>query len=617
MSLDQSRPWPEQVAELRRVAKVLGIGAADPSGLDPLWDALDDVTDVLDRAGRGSEGWSWTEFALEIDAVVRELPVPEIGPLPGMIRLTTVDQAAGTRASHVILADLAEGSFPERPAVEPFLALGPFAEPDLGTRRLFAQEMLRFLQVVGSADHRLVLVYPTTDVKGQDLLRAGFLEDLLQLLTPTALASCHRSYRRLDPALVDQAELAGTPADDRVRALALACQRGEFEPLCRLASEPPHRQVLVATAAANRVQRLRARGTPFCEYDGLLKNSATVLAVNTEFGPGYCFSASQLETYIGCPFKFYTKHVLKLKPLDERDELDEDDTDRGSKIHQALDDFEQLHDQRPAGSDLDQFISVVMDRVLGADYSGATDLVLGLREIERGRLKRTMSHYVHQRYAYAQAGDLQSRPHKFELVFGDEHSDYPMLELAQGGRALNLRGRIDRIDLVQTPDGLAFRVIDYKSGSVPTSTAVKHGEMVQLPLYAMAVQKLVCGDEVVGLFDMGYWSLRDEGFKPIAFECWEEDQAVVVAHVLALVDQLRRGVFVVQSRTPGCVNYCEYRGVCRVRQVRSAEKSHTFNLPVLKVRAGRTRGKVAARPEPAAPEPDREPGPGARRGPAT
>jgi RecB family exonuclease len=456
------------------------------------------------------------------------------------------------------------------------------------------------------------LVYPTTDLKGQDLLRAGFLEDLLQLLTPGALAACHQSYRRLDPALVDQPELAGTPADHRVRALALSSQRGEFKSLRRLAAEPSHRQVLDSAAAAIQIQRLRARGMPFCEYDGLLKDGAAVLAVSTEFGPGYCFSASQLETYIGCPFKFFSKHVLKLKPLDERDELDEDLTDRGSKIHQALDDFERLHDQRPAGSDLDQFINVVMDRVLGAEQTDATDLVLGLKEIERGRLKRTMSHYVLQRYAYAQAGEQQTAPHRFELIFGEEDSDYPMLELAQAGRTVNLRGRIDRIDLVQTPDGPAFRVIDYKSGSVPTSTAVKHGEMVQLPLYAMAVQQLLEGDELVGMFDMGYWSLRDEGFKPLKFERWEDDQAMLVAHVLGLVDQLRRGVFVVQSRTPGCEKYCEYRGVCRLRQVRSAEKNHALNLPVLSTRAARAPRKSVDRSRSAGPgsEPDREREPG-------
>jgi hypothetical protein len=141
--------------------------------------------------------------------------------------------------------------------------------------------------------------------------------------------------------------------------------------------------------------------------------------------------------------------------------------------------------------------------------------------------------------------------------------------------------------------------------------------MVQLPLYAMAVQQLLEGDELVGMFDMGYWSLRDEGFKPLKFERWEDDQAMLVAHVLGLVDQLRRGIFVVQSRTPGCEKYCEYRDVCRVRQVRSTEKNYTLNFPELSARAGRAPRKGAGRPGSAGAEPDRESGPDSRRGPVS
>ena len=87
---------------------------------------------------------------------------------------------------------------------------------------------------------------------------------------------------------------------------------------------------------------------------------------------------------------------------------------------------------------------------------------------------------------------MPTTPYRFELKFGEGDSAHPILELAQAGARLKLRGRIDRVDLVQTP-WPAFRVIDYKSGSVPTSTEVKFGEMLQLPLYAMAVQQLFRG----------------------------------------------------------------------------------------------------------------------------
>ena len=166
----------------------------------------------------------------------------------------------------------------------------------------------------------------------------------------------------------------------------------------------------------------------------------------------------------------------------------------------------------------------------------------------------------------------QFRPYRLELAFGEEGAEHPVLEIGQGERTIRLRGRIDRIDLAETPEGSRFRVIDYKSGTVPSSTDVKQGEMLQLPLYAMAVERLLFQDGATGLFDLGYWSLRKDGFKAISFASWDHDQEALVAHVLALVDELRRGVFVVQSRTPNCESFCDYRSVCRIAQVRRAEK---------------------------------------------
>ena len=128
--LDQPRRWVDQVCELRRVAGELGMTAAIPCRLDPLWDALDDQADVLERLGRGSEVWSWSDFTAEIEAIVFEAGVPLTPPEPGSILVTTVDQVEGARARHVILAALNEGTFPARAAVEPLLALAPGEEPD-------------------------------------------------------------------------------------------------------------------------------------------------------------------------------------------------------------------------------------------------------------------------------------------------------------------------------------------------------------------------------------------------------------------------------------------------------------------------------------------------------
>jgi ATP-dependent helicase/DNAse subunit B len=149
--------------------------------------------------------------------------------------------------------------------------------------------------------------------------------------------------------------------------------------------------------------------------------------------------------------------------------------------------------------------------------------------------------------------------------------------------------------VAQTSDGPRFRVIDYKSGSVPAVSEVRQGVMLQLPLYAMAVQRLLYTEEQAGLFDLGYWSLRSEGFRSIAFSSWDQDQVALVEHVLAVADRLRRGEFVVQSRKDGCESYCEYRGVCRVRQVRRAGKRHDLELVSLSAQAPRRRAGAGAR----------------------
>ena len=211
----------------------------------------------------------------------------------------------------------------------------------------------------------VVLAYPTTDLKGQELLRAGFLDDLLGLIAPEARASCHVSFPRLDPALVDQPELAGSAADLRIRAAALASAKGETADLVRLARDPAHRQVLDGTAAALFVQQRRMRGTAFSEFEGMLGDDAAVRELVREYGPDYCYSPSQLETYIACPFQFFSKYVLDLKPVDEKDELDEDLTERGSRLHDILENFETLLKQQEGDPDLEQIAAVLVEQVRG------------------------------------------------------------------------------------------------------------------------------------------------------------------------------------------------------------------------------------------------------------
>src|SRR5262249_7321191 len=148
--------------------------------------------------------------------------------------------------------------------------------------------------------------------------------------------------------------------DQRVRAVALARLRGDVSDLTELAARAAHRPELEGTAAALQVLSRRLRGTRFGEYDGLLGDGQAVLDIAERFRPAFGFSASRLEPYIACLFQFFCKYVLRLEPVERRDELDEDYTERGSRIHGILEALEQLRQQSRDDRSLEELARIVV-----------------------------------------------------------------------------------------------------------------------------------------------------------------------------------------------------------------------------------------------------------------
>ena len=492
--LDQPRPWRDQAERLRALADDLRLGGPGDYALDHLWMALEDHGAVLERLGGGDLPWPWPDFAREVDRMVGDLATAPPTSPGATVRLAPVDSVAGARATHVFLANLGEGTFPTREAVDPRMTPVPDESSPDTPNPAFAGEMLRFLRVIGSADEGLTLVYPTSDAQGQERLKAGFLDDVLGLFEPGVAGSIHEEHRRFDPALLEWPELAGAPADARVRAVARACACAERDELIALAGLPAHRPALEGTAAALRIAHARTRGTRFGIFDGRLSDPEAIRKILEKFGPNRPYSPSQLETYLFCPFQFFLRYALKLEPVDERDELDEDYSGHGTRMHDILEMLEQLQVQSEE-SRLD-LAEVLIRSVVQDEPTGAEGVDAGLREIERGRLAKTIRRYVKQYLDYeALDRDRRPVPHRFEVVFGREDDEdaasHPALVLGEGPVAVRLQGKIDRIDLIPTAGRTTFRVIDYKTGTSPSKKDVKEAIYLQLPLYALAIERIV------------------------------------------------------------------------------------------------------------------------------
>jgi RecB family exonuclease len=137
---------------------------------------------------------------------------------------------------------------------------------------------------------------------------------------------------------------------------------------------------------------------------------------------------------------------------------------------------------------------------------------------------------------------------------------------------VKIRGKIDRVDVLASGDGVEFRVIDYKTGSCPSQKEVQSLDMVQLPLYALAVERHLLAEQKAGLHDLGYWELREKGYRPVGQFEWVTLREELQDRIVAAVERLRTGRFEVQPRRDDCTSHCDYSLVCRVAQVKASRK---------------------------------------------
>lgn len=190
------------------------------------------------------------------------------------------------------------------------------------------------------------------------------------------------------------------------------------------------------------------------------------------------WSVSALETYLGCPFKFYAQHVLRLAEEPDDEEV-MDPRRQGQFVHEVFEMF--FAEWGAAGHraitadnlDLARTLFVqVVDRALVRLSEGEAGL-------ERTRLLGSsaaagLGEAVFRMEAERPVAVVERLlEHKFEGPF--------TIETDAGPRVVHLRGKADRVDLLA--DG-TFRLIDYKLGWPPD-----RNRALQLPIYAVLAEQ--------------------------------------------------------------------------------------------------------------------------------
>lgn len=207
-------------------------------------------------------------------------------------------------------------------------------------------------------------------------------------------------------------------------------------------------------------------------------------------------SASALEDYFGCPYRYFLSRVLKLK---KREEFAMKSADTGNFLHKTVEVFVNRlkdGDNRRA----DDIIADSVKQVLETEeYAARRESPAQKALLER--LEREA--YKNCRIIYAQIKDSGFEILGTEINFGADDGDFPPLKLSAGGGEYRLIGKVDRADCTDTH----IRIVDYKSGKVDAAdSALFTGRKLQLYLY-MAALKEGTGKKAAGVY---YYPISDD-----------------------------------------------------------------------------------------------------------
>ena len=177
-------------------------------------------------------------------------------------------------------------------------------------------------------------------------------------------------------------------------------------------------------------------------------------------------SVSRVETLIRDPYAIYADAVLKLKPLPNVD-ADPDAALRGTLFHKAIGDFFTLYPKTLPDDAVEQFIALGED--IFRPFRNDPE-IMGFWWTRFQRLA-----------AWIVENEVSLRSDVEQAVAEVKGS----LLLKVGGTDFTLSARADRIDILS--DGTA-RIIDFKTGTIPSAKKIEQGFSPQLTLEAAMLE---------------------------------------------------------------------------------------------------------------------------------
>ncbi|HEY6436794.1 MAG TPA: PD-(D/E)XK nuclease family protein, partial [Ignavibacteriaceae bacterium] len=514
---------------------------------------------------------------LRTSAAFTRYNIPE---KPGYgVQITTLNEIRGLSFDYLFISGLNDGDLPTRFTPEIFFS-GSFAKEEI---RHQVEQRYLFYQSLCTWRKKLYLSFPQIDNR-RELIKSSFLNDFNLLFETKEISKVNFKNE-----IYSKEELLEF--------------LGKISPEQRIAFKIP-KEINVDKDAINRSIEIDTKRNedPFgeSEYSGFISNefSDALKDKLNKISEGE-FSATQLENYAKCPYKYFVENILKLETIEEPvEELEA--FEYGSLIHSVLYEFYTKLKEK----------EIVLVKCSEEDFKIASDLLFKIaeRRFDELKLNPEFSFYEREKLLGINGRRSQSLLYKFleeerksdggyipeffELSFGNvqhlEKNSPKKLEGVTAGK-VKLKGKIDRVDINEEKGTL--KVIDYKlGGTKPTVEDLYTGISLQLPLYLFAAKELIkkelgkeyhaSGAQIFSLkfnendFGKKNVSLKSRRSATENIEAEIDDAEEMIKICLEMIntftEDIAKGKFhlsTLKNRETKVCRFCDFKRICRIQDM--------------------------------------------------
>jgi ATP-dependent helicase/nuclease subunit B len=557
---------------------------------------------LIDLLGALPHEASWGEWLEQLDrlarsalkhpdtviAVLNELePMSDIGPVEleevtgvlndrlrflrreparrryGRVFVGSVEEARGRAFQVVFLPGLAEGLFPRKQFEDPLLLDEARRQIALELRtRDDARDHERLLlrTATSSARSRLIVSYPSMDLaQGKARVPSFYALEVARAVegrVPALRAFETGTRKRASVKLAWPAPEA--PAD--------AIDETEFD----LAWFEGHRGIEGGAAYLKRnahlARSLRAR---FARWERKWHSADGLVHIDTrarEILNGHrldkrSYSASSLQQFASCPYRFYLHAVAQLRQKEDKAGIEQmDPLTRGALFHQTQFQFFQSVMKKQPES-LDATLEL-LDEALGrVEAKYREDLAPAIERVWQTEIE-DMRNDLRGWARHWWADRAEWRTLHAELAFGlaggsgrDPHSQSEEVVILNGVR---VRGAIDLIEKNRHRN--ALRITDHKTGKAPQQAPayVGCGAVLQPALYGLAAESMLGVPVESGRL---FFCTQRGGFTPVEIPLGDPARRYI-AEVLRTIDSAIEAGFLPPAPAHDACRLCDYRIVC-------------------------------------------------------